>query len=81
IGTSEVEHVMATQTLKQAKLKTMKIECKGQFQKGVYAKDLILLVLLFVVLFRQYKSPKIEEKSTQSFSDIMQLKSIGELSV
>ncbi|EHL4788070.1 hypothetical protein A0M37_09700 [Campylobacter jejuni] len=42
---------------------------------------MILLVFLFVVLFRQYKSPKIEEKSTQSFSDIMQLKSIGELSV
>lgn len=38
IGTSEVEHVLATQTLKQAKLKTMKIECKGKFQKGVYAK-------------------------------------------
>lgn len=41
----------------------------------------ILLVLLFIVLFRQYKSLKIEEKSTQSFGDIMQLKSIGELSV
>ncbi|MFY4690122.1 3-isopropylmalate dehydratase large subunit [Campylobacter jejuni] len=45
IGTSEVEHVMATQTLKQAKFKTMKIECKGQFQKGVYAKDLILYLI------------------------------------
>ncbi|MDX2323653.1 3-isopropylmalate dehydratase large subunit [Campylobacter hepaticus] len=45
IGTSEVEHVMATQTLKQAKLKTMKIECKGSFQKGVYAKDLILYLI------------------------------------
>lgn len=45
IGTSEVEHVMATQTLKQAKLKTMKIECKGQFQKGVYTKDLILYLI------------------------------------
>lgn len=45
IGTSEVEHVMATQTLKQAKLKIMKIECKGQFQKGVYAKDLILYLI------------------------------------
>ncbi|EOI5254184.1 aconitase family protein, partial [Campylobacter jejuni] len=39
------EHVMATQTLKQAKLKTMKIECKGQFQKGVYTKDLILYLI------------------------------------
>lgn len=45
IGTSEVEHVMATQTLKQAKLKTMKIECKGKLQKGVYAKDLILYII------------------------------------
>lgn len=45
IGTSEVEHVLATQTLKQAKLKTMKIECKGKFQKGVYAKDLILYLI------------------------------------
>ncbi|EMA6299861.1 3-isopropylmalate dehydratase large subunit [Campylobacter jejuni] len=45
IGTSEVEHVMATQTLKQAKLKTMKIECKEQFQKGVYTKDLILYLI------------------------------------
>lgn len=45
IGTSEVEHVMATQTLKQAKLKTMKIECRGQFRKGVYAKDLILYLI------------------------------------
>lgn len=45
IGTSEVEHVMATQTLKQARLKTMKIECKGALQKGVYAKDLILYII------------------------------------
>ncbi|MBO8415121.1 MAG: 3-isopropylmalate dehydratase large subunit [Proteobacteria bacterium] len=45
IGTSQVEHVMATQTLKQGKLKTMKIECKGSLQKGVYAKDLILAII------------------------------------
>ncbi|MCW1360628.1 3-isopropylmalate dehydratase large subunit [Campylobacter sp. US33a] len=45
IGTSEVEHVMATQTLKQAKLKTMKIECKGRLKEGVYAKDLILYII------------------------------------
>lgn len=42
IGTSEVEHVMATQTLKQGKLKTMRINCRGKLPKGVYAKDLIL---------------------------------------
>lgn len=45
IGTSQVEHVMATQTLKQGKLKTMKIECKGSLGKGVYAKDLILAII------------------------------------
>ena len=45
IGTSEVEHVMATQTLKQGRLKTMKIECTGKLQKGVYAKDLILAII------------------------------------
>ena len=42
IGTSEVEHVMATQTIKQAKLKTMRINCVGKLPKGVFAKDLIL---------------------------------------
>ena len=45
IGTSEVEHVMATHTLKQGRLKTMKIECTGKLQKGVYAKDLILAII------------------------------------
>lgn len=45
IGTSEVEHVMATQTIKQAKYKTMKIECTGRLQKGVYSKDLILAII------------------------------------
>lgn len=45
IGTSEVEHVFATQTLKQARLKTMKLECKGILGKGVYAKDLILYLI------------------------------------
>ncbi|KAA6225495.1 MULTISPECIES: 3-isopropylmalate dehydratase large subunit [unclassified Campylobacter] len=45
IGTSEVEHVMATQTLKQARLKTMKIHCFNHLAKGVYAKDLILYII------------------------------------
>ncbi|MDO4674877.1 3-isopropylmalate dehydratase large subunit [Campylobacter sp.] len=45
IGTSEVEHVLATQTLKQARLKTMKILCEGALGKGVYAKDLILYII------------------------------------
>lgn len=38
IGTSEVEHVMATQTLKQGRLKTMKIECTGRLKKVVTLK-------------------------------------------
>ena len=44
IGTSEVEHVMATQTLKQQRLKTMRIRCDGRLRSGVYAKDLILAI-------------------------------------
>lgn len=45
IGTSQVEHVMATQTLKQGKLKTMKIDCRGSLGPGVTAKDLILAII------------------------------------
>ncbi|MCK0526748.1 3-isopropylmalate dehydratase large subunit [Anaerobiospirillum sp. NML120449] len=45
IGTSEVEHVMATQTLKKGRLKTMKIYCHGTMRPGVYAKDLILYII------------------------------------
>ena len=44
IGTSEVEHVMATQTLKQQRLKTMRIRCDGRLGKGLSAKDLILAI-------------------------------------
>ena len=42
IGTSEVEHVLATQTLIQAKPKSMRIVYRGEFGKGVTPKDLIL---------------------------------------
>lgn len=42
IGTSEVEHVFATQTLWQTKPKNLKIEVSGKLQSGVYAKDIIL---------------------------------------
>jgi len=45
IGTSEVEHVLATQTLPQAKPKTMAVEVDGQLPFGVTAKDLILAVI------------------------------------
>jgi 3-isopropylmalate/(R)-2-methylmalate dehydratase large subunit len=45
IGTSEVEQVLATQTILQYKPKTMKIEINGTLQKGVLAKDIILHII------------------------------------
>lgn len=45
IGTSEVEHVLATQTLKQARAKTMKIDIQGALSSGVTAKDLALYII------------------------------------
>jgi len=45
IGTSEVEHVLATQTLIQQKSKNMKVEITGQLQPGVTAKDITLAVI------------------------------------
>ncbi|MEC8851465.1 MAG: 3-isopropylmalate dehydratase large subunit, partial [Pseudomonadota bacterium] len=45
IGTSEVEHVMATQTLIQAPAKNMRITIKGALPAGVTAKELILHVI------------------------------------
>src|SRR3954451_365890 len=45
IGTSEVEHVLATQTLIQAKPKTMEIRVDGELSPGVTAKDIILGII------------------------------------
>lgn len=45
IGTSEVEHVMASQTLLQAKPKTYELRVDGQMGPGVTAKDLILYII------------------------------------
>ena len=45
IGTSEVEHVLATQTLIQKKSKNMKVEIKGKLRPGVTAKDITLFVI------------------------------------
>lgn len=45
IGTSEVEHVLASQTLKQARAKTMKIEVIGELANGITAKDLVLAMI------------------------------------
>ena len=45
IGTSEVEHVLATQTLRQFKPKTMEIRVDGALPAGVSAKDVILRII------------------------------------
>ena len=45
IGTSEVEHVMATQTLVQKRPKTMRIDYQGTLAPGVTSKDLILATI------------------------------------
>ena len=45
IGTSEVEHVLATQTLPQIKPKTMAVNVSGALPEGVTAKDLILAII------------------------------------
>jgi 3-isopropylmalate/(R)-2-methylmalate dehydratase large subunit len=45
IGTSEVEHVLATQTLSQARPKTMAVTVTGDLAPGVTAKDLILALI------------------------------------
>ncbi|MFD1826413.1 MULTISPECIES: 3-isopropylmalate dehydratase large subunit [Mumia] len=45
IGTSEVEHVLATQTLPQAHPKTMAVEVVGQLAEGASAKDLVLALI------------------------------------
>ena len=45
IGASEAEHVLATQTLAQAKPKTMRVRFEGSLPDGVYAKDLVLALI------------------------------------
>jgi 3-isopropylmalate/(R)-2-methylmalate dehydratase large subunit len=71
IGTSEVEHVLATQTLPQAKPKTMAVNVVGQLTPGVTAKDLILALITqettgggrgYIV---EYRGPAIEALSME----------------
>src|SRR5579863_5262654 len=50
IGTSEVEHVLATQCLTQYKSKTMRIEIRGKRPNGVTAKDMILAIIGKIVI-------------------------------
>ncbi len=45
IGTSEVEHVLATQCLIQKKMKSMQIKVNGQLSAGVTAKDVVLAII------------------------------------
>jgi 3-isopropylmalate/(R)-2-methylmalate dehydratase large subunit len=45
IGTSQVEHVLATQTLKQSKAKTMQVKVNGRLPIGITAKDIILAII------------------------------------
>jgi 3-isopropylmalate/(R)-2-methylmalate dehydratase large subunit len=45
IGTSEVEHVLATQTLIQQKAKNMRVRVEGRLPEGVTAKDIILSII------------------------------------
>ncbi|GAX85662.1 hypothetical protein CEUSTIGMA_g13077.t1 [Chlamydomonas eustigma] len=45
IGTSEVEHVLATQTLVQSKAKNMRVTVTGKLQPGVTSKDVILAII------------------------------------
>jgi 3-isopropylmalate/(R)-2-methylmalate dehydratase large subunit len=71
IGTSEVEHVLATQTLPQARPKTMAVTVNGSLPAGVTAKDLVLTLIThtgtgggqgYVV---EYRGQAIEELSME----------------
>ena len=45
IGTSDVEHVLATQTIRQSKAKNMRVEFTGNLPEGVFAKDMVLALI------------------------------------
>lgn len=72
IGTSEVEHVLATQTLMQARPKTMAVTINGSLPEGVTAKDMVLNLIAhtgtgggqgYIV---EYRGQAIEELSMES---------------
>jgi 3-isopropylmalate/(R)-2-methylmalate dehydratase large subunit len=71
IGTSEVEHVLATQTLPQQKPKTMAVNVIGDLPVGVTAKDLILALIAKVGTgggrghVVEYRGPAIEKLSME----------------
>ncbi|MFI6349801.1 3-isopropylmalate dehydratase large subunit [Streptomyces sp. NPDC050560] len=72
IGTSQVEHVLATQTLPMARPRTMAVTVEGELPEGVTAKDLILAIIArigtgggqgYVI---EYRGPAIEKLSMES---------------
>jgi 3-isopropylmalate/(R)-2-methylmalate dehydratase large subunit len=71
IGTSEVEHVLATQTLTQARPKTMAVTVTGALPPGVTAKDLILALIAQVGTgggrghVVEYRGPAVEALSME----------------
>jgi 3-isopropylmalate/(R)-2-methylmalate dehydratase large subunit len=71
IGTSEVEHVLATQTLPQARPKTMAVTVDGELGPGVTAKDLVLSLISQVGTGAgighvvEYRGPAIEALSME----------------
>src|SRR5438552_7919525 len=71
IGTSELEHVLATQTLPQARPKTMAVNVTGELAPGVTAKDLILALIAQVGTgggrghIVEYRGPAVEAMSME----------------
>ncbi|GAA3284950.1 MULTISPECIES: 3-isopropylmalate dehydratase large subunit [Dactylosporangium] len=71
IGTSEVEHVLATQTLSQARPRTMAVNVVGELGPGVTAKDLVLSLITQVGTgggrghVVEYRGPAIEAMSME----------------
>jgi 3-isopropylmalate/(R)-2-methylmalate dehydratase large subunit len=71
IGTSEVEHVLATQTLPQARPKTLAVNVTGELRPGVTAKDLVLALITQVGTgggrghIVEYRGPAIEKLSME----------------
>ena len=71
IGTTEVEHVLATQTLRQTKPKNMAVEVTGELGPGVTAKDVILAIINEIGVkggvghVIEYRGPVIESLSME----------------
>lgn len=72
IGTSEVEHVLATQTLLQAKSKNMLIDVRGSLKPGITSKDLMLHIISVIGTaggtgcVMEFRGPAISELSVEA---------------